>query len=214
MLSPIFAFTLLDSSVVGVMNSPFVVPVAGCAMIGSIVVARIWSGVRTREIQSAERLARIAQGLPLEPEWDPAALRQGGLDAAASPAPTQAPGRLNDGSGARRAGLILCSIGLGLIGFFFFLALAVRTPEVLSGAAAGIIPLAIGIGFLVDGMLRRRDYERWHAAASYPTPQLPLEFTTSGFPPPPPMSTDFGNVPPPPHPELTRTEFSDLRPLH
>ena len=44
-------------------DTPFAVPVAGCVMILGIVVAGIWSGVRTREMQSQERLAAIAKGI-------------------------------------------------------------------------------------------------------------------------------------------------------
>lgn len=186
-------------------NSPFIVPVAGCAMIGSIVVAGIWSGVRTREIRSHERLARIAQGLPVEPDMD---------DAVASAMMSKSGSGANfggsgprwptDGGNARRAGIVLVSIGLGLMGFFVLLALLVRTTEVLIPAAAGLIPFAIGVGFLVDARLKRKEFEQhreWH------------RFSGMGMGPADPvMSTP---PPPPPPPEgMSAAQASDWRPLH
>ena len=192
----------------GVFNSPFVVPVAGCAMIGSIVVAGIWSGVRTREIKSHERLARIAQGLPVEPEWDGEAVRQATTQVAA-PALKQY-GSPNDGAGARRAGIVLSSIGFGLIVFFAFLAIVLRERDVFSGAAAGIIPLAIGIGFFVDANHRRRDYDRWLEVARSGAPGFGLPAYNA-------IGTDTAvnpAVPPPPPVGMTPAQASDWRPLH
>ena len=195
--------TLMDAE--GWYNSPFIIPVAGCAMIGSIAVAGIWSGVRTKEIKSHERLAMIAQGLQPEPEWDQEVLKQA---TANTPAPTSAPGRPNDGSGARRAGIILCSIGLGLIAFFFVLAIAVRTSQVLSGSAAGILPLAIGLGFLADARMRRRDFDRWMDTV-YPRTASYGRVSAADSPiaPPPPP-------PPAPPAGMTPAQASDWRPLH
>lgn len=189
--------SLLDSSLGEVFNSPFVVPVAGCAMIASIVVAGIWSGVRTREIRSHERLARIAQGLPVEPDWDEHTLHQARTTSAAQPS-----ARPNNGSGARRAGLVLLSIGIGLIVFFAFLAMVVRVREVLSGAAAGILPLAIGIGFMIDANLRRRDYDLWLDTVRDAV--SPVDAT--GFRP------EHAAQNPPS--TLTPAQASDWRPLH
>ena len=147
----------LDGDLAEALHSPFIVPVFGTMMILGIVVAGIWSGVRTREMQSQERLAAIARGLPVEPTWDEAMLR-----AATQQAPvTQAFGRPSDGAGARRAGIVLISVGVGLIAFFGALAAILQQRDVLCGMATGLIPLAIGVGFLVDGRLRRTEFTRW-----------------------------------------------------
>ena len=64
-------------------------------------------------------------------------------------------------SNARRAGIVLISTGVGIMLFFVVLAAIVRTREVLSGAAAGLIPFAIGVGFLIDYNLQKREMTRF-----------------------------------------------------
>lgn len=138
-----------------VFNSPFIVPVFGTIMILGIVVAAIWSGVRTREMQSQERLAAIAKGWPPEQDWDNATAQPGIRGAGTR----EALGR-KDGTTSRRAGLILVSAGVGLGAFFIALAMILQARAVLCGAATGLFPLAIGVGFLIDGRLRQREFER------------------------------------------------------
>ena len=203
MLTGMFALTLMDSGIAEALHSPFIVPVAGCAMIGSIVVAGIWSGVRTKEIQSHERLARIAQGLPVEPEWDAEMLRKATTAGAPAPKPY---GRPSDGAGAHRAGMMLCSIGAGLMVFFIFLSIVLRDRDVMSGAAAGILPLAIGIGFFIDAKHRKQEYDRWMQTVR----PRDSEFGASGFGGPV-TDAPASAAPPPP---MTPAQASDWRPLH
>ena len=194
------AYALWDNGIAEVFNSPFVIPVAGCMMVLGIVVSSIWAGVRTHEIKSHERLARIAQGLPVEPTWDEVTVR------AATGALKQTPGsrpaaRANDGSGARRAGVVLTSVGVGLFAFFAALSAIVQVREVLSGGAAGLIPLAIGIGFLVDARLKKREYEERLAAGHFGAPMAAMPSADLPQPPPPPAG-------------MTPAQASDWRPLH
>ena len=56
--------------------------------------------------------------------------------------------------------LVLFCLGLGLILFFVALALIFDKSGVLSGAAASLVPLVIGIGFYVDYVLQARDLAR------------------------------------------------------
>jgi len=130
-------------------DSPFIVPVAGCVMILGIVVASIVSGTRTREMESQERLAAIAKGLPVPPT-------QAELAASRSMPVGSATRRY---ANIRLAGLILVSSGLGLMLMCALIAVIVRTPEVLCGSAAGLIPLGIGVGMLVDARIQKRDQE-------------------------------------------------------
>ncbi len=44
---------------------------------------------------------------------------------------------------------------------FLVLAWIVSEHEVLSGGAVGLIPLAIGVGFLIDYNLQKRDLSRF-----------------------------------------------------
>jgi hypothetical protein len=60
-------------------SSPFIIPVAAFAMVLGIVIVNTISGYNTRRLQSEERLAAIAKGLPIpEPSPDrPRSLRFG-----------------------------------------------------------------------------------------------------------------------------------------
>jgi hypothetical protein len=195
MISSTLAFALLDDGISGVFNSPMIIPVAGCVMILGIVATSIWAGVRSQEIKSHERLALLAQGIQPEPNWDQATVKA----AAAGDIGGQW-ARTNDGSKARRAGIVLVSVGVGLILFFFALTVIVRAPEVLSGSAAGLIPLAIGVGFLVDARLKKREFEEYMDRG-----------WLGGVP-----GADFQSqpVPPPPPAGMSPAQVSDWRPLH
>ena len=131
----------------GFLFSPFIVPVAGCAMILGIVVAGIWSGVRNREMQSQERLAAIAKGVPLPPTIEELAMRHD----AAKPVTTRRRGN------TRQGGIVLMGVAGGLIMFFIALGIILRERDVLAGAAVGLIPLGIGIGLLVDAKIQSRE---------------------------------------------------------
>lgn len=184
MIFDLLTMVLFDSGIAAVFNSPFVVPVAGCLMILGIAATSIWARVRSQEIRSHERLARIAQGLPVGPEWDDRENRAMDFNAASERVPFT--GKVNDGSGARRAGVVLVSIGVGLFAFFFALTVILRVPEVLSGGAAGLIPLAIGIGFLVDARIKKREFEQRFAAGWYARPEIGVPGVEPVMPPPPP----------------------------
>lgn len=161
LFAAVFWAILADSSLAEALNSPYIVPVAGTVMILGIVVAGIWSGVRTREMRSQERLAAIARGIPLESEWDRSSPREAiAMTSTTRLAKRYDSGGRNDGANSRRAGLILCGVGLGLCAFFAVLAAVLQVRAVLCGGAAGLIPLAIGIAFLIDGRLRRVEFNR------------------------------------------------------
>jgi hypothetical protein len=60
--------------------------------------------------------------------------------------------------------MVLISVGIGLILFGIVLTAIERDREVFTVAAAGLIPLAIGVGFFVDYKLQREELERYGAA--------------------------------------------------
>jgi hypothetical protein len=130
-------------------NSPFIVPVAGCAMIAAIVGFNAWSSARKRQIESEERLAAIARGVPIPPTEAEIALTRNrpSLDSV----------RRRDN--VRRGGIILISTAVGIMLFFFALTVILRTPAILSGVACGLIPLGIGVGLLIDARIQTRDIE-------------------------------------------------------
>jgi hypothetical protein len=138
-------------------DSPFSVPIAGCAMIACIAVSSMWASNRKREMQSQERLAAIARGVPLPPTEDELAIMHG------KPSGDTTRRRGN----TRRAGIVLLGCAGGLILFFIALASVLQVRAVLSGAAAGLIPLGIGVGFLIDARIQSRELEE---ATSNPHP--------------------------------------------
>jgi hypothetical protein len=130
-------------------DSPFIVPVAGCAMILGIVVAGIWSGIRNREIQSTERLAAIAKGVAVPPTAEELAIIHG------KPSADTTRRRGN----VRRGGIVLLGTAFGLVAFFITLASILQERDVLCGAAVGLIPLGIGIALLIDARIQTRELE-------------------------------------------------------
>lgn len=158
MLSTTLAALALFSDGGDIANSPFIVPVAGCIMILGIVVAGIWSSVRNREIQSTERLAAIAKGVPVPPTPEELALMHGKPSADI----TRRRGNV------RLAGNILVIGAFGLVAFFLVLAAVLQERDVLCGAAAGLIPFGIGVALLLDARTQTREIEE--AIAKGPTP--------------------------------------------
>jgi|GEM_PF-417314 len=136
-------------------NSPFIVPVAGCIMILGIVVSGIWSGIRNREIQSTERLAAIAKGVPVPPTTEELAIIHG------KPSVDDKRRRGN----IRRWGIVLLGAAVGLVAFFIALATVLHERDVLCGAAAGLIPLGIGIALLIDARIQTREMEEATASS-------------------------------------------------
>jgi hypothetical protein len=141
----------------GFVFSPFIVPVAGCAMVLGIVVAGVFSGIRTREIQSNERLAAIAKGVPVPPTVEELAIMHG------KPSIDATRRRAN----IRLAGIILVFTAIGLMAFFAVLAAILHERDVLCGLAVGLIPLGIGLGMLYDVNIQSREIaERTDSAST------------------------------------------------
>jgi hypothetical protein len=142
--------------------SPYVVPVAGCAMILGISVAGIWSGIRNREIQSTERLAAIAKGVAVPPTPEELALIHG------KPSADSTRRRGN----VRRGGIVLLGTAAGLVTFFIALASILQERDVLCGAAVGLIPLGIGIALLIDARIQTRELQEaaYHAPSAHLAP--------------------------------------------
>ena len=137
--------------------SPYVVPVAGTIMVFGIVAVNKFSDFNTRRLQSEERMAAIAKGMPI-PE---------------PPVPVREVNQINlhlRMANVRRGGLVLVAAGIGISIFFIVLAWIVQERDVLAGAAAGIIPFFIGVGLLIDARAQAREI------ALTPTPYPPSSY--------------------------------------
>jgi hypothetical protein len=133
--------------------SPFIVPVAGCLVGAVAIISGIWLDGHKRRMKSEERIAMIARGVPLADIE-----KMLGTGDEEKP-PAKDP--LRSLSNARRAGIVLVSVGAGLILFGLVLTAILQIREVLTVAAAGLIPLAIGVGFFIDYNLQKRELSRF-----------------------------------------------------
>ncbi len=87
---------------------------------------------RVRKLRTEERLAAIQRGVevPIEPD-------------------------LTQAAHSRRAGILLIS---GAVGYMLaFSILARYEPDAMMAGAFGAIPFTLGLGYLLDSMLIRRD---------------------------------------------------------
>jgi hypothetical protein len=131
--------------------SPFVVPVAGCLMILGLGIFGIYSEMDQRRIRSQERMTLLARGMSIE---DIERMqRQVANEDAGDPLRT-----LNN---IRRTAMILLGCGLGIVAFGLMLAAILQMRVLLIVPAAGVVPMAIGIGFWVDYKMQARDLARF-----------------------------------------------------
>lgn len=149
------------SSIGDAVNSPFIVPVASFIMVLGIVAVAAWSNARKRELESQERLAAIAKGIVPPPTAAELALTQ------ARPPASAFRRRAN----IRLSGIVLLGAAVGIVLFFVALAAVLQERDVLCGAACGLIPLGIGVGFLIDARIQSREIDE-----ATPLPNTPHSF--------------------------------------
>jgi hypothetical protein len=103
-----------------------------------IPLAAMYTYYRVRRLRTEERLAALARGANVAMEPD-----------------------LSEAAHSRRWGILLAAVSLG---YMAAMALIAREePDAWKAVAIGIVPLAGGLGFLLDFVLIRRDLK---AAAS------------------------------------------------
>jgi len=95
-------------------------------------VLGMYTFYRVRKLRSEERLAAMQRGVsvPIEPD-------------------------LTEAAHSRRAGILLIA---GAVGYILTFSIIARVePEALVATAFGAIPFALGLGYLLDSTLIRRD---------------------------------------------------------
>jgi hypothetical protein len=133
--------------------SPVVIPLGAFVVAIVAIVAGIWSDANNKRIRADQRMAMLARGMSSDD------IEKVLGKAREEERPPKDP--LRSLSNARRAGIILVSSGIGLMLFFIALEVIIGKREILSGAAIGLIPLAIGVGFFVDYSLQKRELSRF-----------------------------------------------------
>ena len=136
--------------------SPLMIPIAALAVGGCAIIGGIASQMHSRRMKAEQRMAMIARGVPAD---DIVKLLGSSDDEAREEGRVKDP--IRSLANTRRTGIILSSIGLGLIIFFVVLKIILGDRGILSGAAAALVPLAIGIGFFVDYAWQKRDLARF-----------------------------------------------------
>lgn len=136
-----------------IFRSPLIIPLGAFLVAIVAIVSGIWSQAHHVRVKAEQRMAMIARGMSIQ-EIE---RLLGTTDDEVRPAKDP----LRSLGNARRAGIVLVSTGVGLILFFLVLTEILQVREVLSGAAAGLIPLAIGIGFFIDYRLQKRELSRF-----------------------------------------------------
>ena len=139
-----------------VLTSPYIVPL-GAFLVAIVAIAGgIIGQAHTRRLKAEQRMAMVARGVSVQ-EIE----RLLGNSEQEDRAAKNPKDPLRSLGNARRAGIVLVSVGAGLVIFFVVLALIVHERDVLAGAAAGLIPIAIGIGFFIDYNLQKRELARF-----------------------------------------------------
>lgn len=130
----------------------FMVPLGAFAVAIVAIVAGVMAEAHRQRLKADQRLAMVARGMSAE-DIDKL-LGKTNEDGKRVKDPIQS--LVN----TRRTAIILISSGIGLVLFFFTMMMILHEHDVLAGAPIGLIPLSIGVGFLIDYKLQKRDLSR------------------------------------------------------
>jgi hypothetical protein len=133
--------------------SPLMIPLGAFVVAIVAIVAGIMSEAHRQKLRAEQRMTMVARGMAAS---DIDKLLGGPSEDAR---PMKDP--LRSLGYARRTAIVLISVGAGLCLFGLLLTWILQEHDVLVVAAAGLIPLAIGIGFVVDYQLQRRELSRF-----------------------------------------------------
>src|ERR1017187_8801019 len=140
----------------GAFASPFIIPLGAFLVAIVAIVSGAVSQAHARRIKAEQRMAMLHSGMTVE-QIDqvlrPSTAYGEELEKIKDP--------LRGLGNTRRAGVVLVSVGVGLVLFGLVLTSILQVREVLTVAAAGLIPLAIGIGFFIDYNLQKRELSRF-----------------------------------------------------
>jgi hypothetical protein len=146
---------------------PVLIPIVAMMIPITAIVGGFWVQAQKSRLIADQRMAMIARGLPLA-EIE-AALRS----PAFSEYGTAPKDPLRSLGNARRAATVLISVGLGIVLFGLVLEQIIHVREVFAIAAAGLVPLVIGAGFVVDYYMQKSELARFgmeSPAAALSTP--------------------------------------------
>ena len=134
-----------------IFNNPGAIVPLGAFLVAIVaIISGAVSQAHSRRVKADERMALLARGVPIA---EIESIMSAGREQEERP-PSSPAGRMMN---SRRTALVLMSVGVGVILLGAALAVIVRERDVLSVCAAGLVPLAIGIGFLIDYQMQRKE---------------------------------------------------------
>ncbi len=131
----------------------YAIPLGAFAVGIVAIVSGVVGQMNREKLKADQRMAMVARGINAD-DIDKL-LGKSSVDGKPWRDPMQSLGN------TRRTAIVLISSGVGLMLFFSMVAWIEQKHEVLSGVAIGLIPLAIGLGFLIDYNLQKRDLARF-----------------------------------------------------
>lgn len=129
------------------------VPIGAFAVAIVAIISGVLSEANRQRLTAEQRMAMVARGMPANDIEK--LLTKANVDGKPVKDPMQSL------ANTRRTAIVLISSGIGLALFFIVLSLILSERDVLAGAAVGLIPLAVGVGFLIDYNLQKRDLSRF-----------------------------------------------------
>jgi hypothetical protein len=133
--------------------SPFLIPLGALLVAIVAIVAGVMGEAHRVRMRAEQRMAMVARGMSADDIDKLLGKRSDESKAPKDP--------MRGLANTRRTAILLISGGLGLIFFFSVLAWVVGEHDVLAGAAVGLIPLTIGLGFVIDYQMQKRDLSRF-----------------------------------------------------
>src|ERR1017187_4147595 len=118
----------------GAFSSPFIVPIAGVVWLTIMGISSVVGKAHSQRLKADQRMAMIQRGMTAEQiDLLLKPTREDGEEGTMTKDP------LRSLSNARRTGIVLVSVGAGVILFGFVLTAIVQVREVLAVSAAGLI---------------------------------------------------------------------------
>jgi hypothetical protein len=143
--------------------SPILVPIVAMLIPIVAIIAGAYSQAQKSRLRADQQMALIARGVPLA---EVEAFMQRTSPVTADDRPVRDP--MRSLGNARRTATVLISLGVGLTIFLLIFGGIMRAHvdqtagwALMACSAAGLIPLAIGIGFLFDYNMQKREMSRF-----------------------------------------------------
>ena len=133
--------------------SPLMIPLGAFVVAIVAIVSGIMSEAHKQRLRAEQRMTMIGRGM----STDDIDKLLGGPGEDAKPAKDP----LRSLAQSRRIAISLISTGVGLFLFGLMLTWIIQVHDVLAVAASGLIPLAIGVGFVFDYQLQKRELSRF-----------------------------------------------------